>query len=224
MYPKPPTRSASGDHGTPRFEKYAHRSMSKCRLNHRNVTCRAPSLSNERLSPNVIIEQVERLVYSLFLAHEIFPAEQRLANPDEFCAARAPSVVQGQFEVFYAHCHVAQRLETLVWVCVNGIDRGTKGFGDLANFCEQGFAVSKDDKNILVGSIAGRGIDEGIGNVNVIHIKVTTKDAPEDALERGQTGAINHTSDESAIYERDQESKGGMRAEERGLTRGRAER
>jgi hypothetical protein len=41
----------------------------------------------------------------------------------------------------------------------------------------------------------------------MVHVEVTTKDAPENALERGQTGAINDASDEPVMRLREQKSR-----------------
>jgi hypothetical protein len=42
--------------------------------------------------------------------------------------------------------------------------------------------MREDDEDVFVGRITSCGIDEGIGNVCVVHVKVATKDAPEDTL------------------------------------------
>jgi hypothetical protein len=56
--------------------------------------------------------------------------------------------------------------------------------------------VREDYEYVLVGRAAGRGVDKGIGNVGVVHVEVATEDAPEYALERWQTGAVDNASDE----------------------------
>jgi hypothetical protein len=55
--------------------------------------------------------------------------------------------------------------------------------------------VGEDDKNVFVRRVAGCSIDERIGNVCVVHVKVTTKDTPEDALKGRQASAIDYTGD-----------------------------
>jgi hypothetical protein len=55
--------------------------------------------------------------------------------------------------------------------------------------------MREDDKDVLVRCVAGCSIDERIGNVSVVHVKVTTKDTPEDALKGGQASAIDYTGD-----------------------------
>ena len=40
--------------------------------------------------------------------------------------------------------------------------------------------MHKDDEYILVCRAAGCSIDEGIGNVGVVHVEVATEDTPED--------------------------------------------
>ena len=73
----------------------AHRGMPQSKLDHFNITCGAPTLRNERLASNVVIEQVKRLINGLLLAHEILPAEQTFSNGDEFCTTGAAGIVQG---------------------------------------------------------------------------------------------------------------------------------
>jgi hypothetical protein len=55
--------------------------------------------------------------------------------------------------------------------------------------------MREDDKDVLVCRVAGCSVDERIGNVCVVHVKVTAKDTPEDALEGRQASAIDHTGD-----------------------------
>jgi len=70
----------------------------------------------------------------------------------------------------------------LVCIWIDGVD-GTEGLGGPANFCKQRLAMREDDKDVLVGRVAGCSIDERIGNVCVVHVlKVTVKDMPEDML------------------------------------------
>jgi hypothetical protein len=55
--------------------------------------------------------------------------------------------------------------------------------------------VCEDDEDVFVRRVSGCGIDERIGNVCVVHVKVATKDAPEDALKGRQARAIDYTGD-----------------------------
>jgi hypothetical protein len=88
-----------------------------------------------------------------------------------------------------------KRLGTLVHVRIDGVDGRTEGLGDLADFRKQCLAMREDDKDVLVSRVAGRSIDERIGNVCVVHVKVTAKDTPEAMLEGRQARAIDHAGD-----------------------------
>lgn len=173
----------------------AHRGMPQSELDHFNVTCGTPPLRNERLAPNVVIKQVKRLINCLLLANEILPAERTFANSNELGATGAAGIVQGQLEVLDPCSHLAERLGTLVRVWIDGVDGRTEGLGDPADFRKQCLAVGEDDKNVFVRRVAGCSIDERIGNVCVVHVKVTTKDTPEDALKGRQASAIDYTGD-----------------------------
>lgn len=169
--------------------------MPQSELDHFNVTCRAPPLRNERLAPKVVIKQVKRLINRFLLANEILPAEETFTNSNELGATCATGIVQGQLEVLNPCSHLAERLDTLVRVWVDRVDGRTEGFGDPADFGKQCLAMREDDKDVLVRRAAGCSIDERIGNVSVIHVKVTAKDTPEDALKGGQASAIDYTGD-----------------------------
>ena len=174
----------------------AYRSMPQSELDHFNVTCGTPPLRNERLAPNVVIKQVKRLINSLLLANEILPAEQTFANGNKFGATGATGIVQGQLEVLNPRVVTcAERLGTLVRVWIDGIDGRTERLGDPADFRKQCLAMREDDKDVLVRRAAGCCIDERVGNVCMVHVKVTAKDTPEDALKGGQASAIDYTGD-----------------------------
>jgi hypothetical protein len=174
-----------------------HRGMPQGELDHFNVTCGTPPLRNERLAPNVVIKHVQRLINRLLLANEILPAEQTLANSNKLGATGATGVVQGQLEVLNPCCHLTERLGTLIRVWIDGVDGRPKGLGDSADFRKQCLTMREDDKDVLVRGVAGCSIDERIGNVCVVHVKVTAKDTPEDALKGRQASAIDYTGDKS---------------------------
>lgn len=173
----------------------AHRGMPQSELDHFDVTCGAPPLRNERLAPNVVIKQVKRLINRLLLANEILPAEQTFANSNELGTTGATGIVQGQLEVLNPCSHLAERLDTLIRIWIDGIDGGTEGLGDPADFRKQCLAMREDDKDVLVRRVAGCSIYERIGDVGVVHVKVTAKDTPEDALKSRQASAIDYTGD-----------------------------
>ena len=58
--------------------------------------------------------------------------------------------------------------------------------------------MCENDEDILTCFGSSGGIDEGLSNVSVVHIKVATKDTPEDTFECGDAGAIDRTSNEPA--------------------------
>ena len=82
--------------------------MPQGKLNPLNVAGGTPPFRNECLMPDVVVEQIERLVHSLLLSYEIFPAEEALANCDKLCASSPASIVQRHLEVFYAHGHLTE--------------------------------------------------------------------------------------------------------------------
>src|ERR1700679_1120306 len=173
----------------------AHRGVPQSELDHFNVTCGTPPLCNERLAPNVVIKQVKRLINRLLFANEILPAEQTFANSNELGATGATGIVQGQLEVLNPCSHFAERLGKLVRVWIDGVDGRTEGLGDPADFRKQCLAMREYDKDVLVSRVTSCSIDERIGDVCVVHVKVTAKDTPEDALEGRQASAIDHTGD-----------------------------
>ena len=54
--------------------------------------------------------------------------------------------------------------------------------------------MSKDDEDILSSLDTTRSIDEGLGNVGVVHVKITTEHAPQHVFKCGDTSAINRAS------------------------------
>jgi hypothetical protein len=140
---------------------------------------------------------VKRLINSLLFANEVLPAEQTFANSNdsELGVTGATGIVQGQLEVLNPCSHLAERLGTLVHIWIDEVDGRTEGLGDPADFRKQCLAMREDDKDILVGRVAGCSIDKRIGNVCVVHVKVTAKDTPEAALKGRQASAIDHTGD-----------------------------
>ena len=85
----------------------------------------------------------------------------------------------------------------IVRVWIDGVYGRTKRLGDHTGFRKQCLAMHEDDKDVLVSRVAGCSIDEGIGNpgnVCVVHVKVTAKNTPEDAL-NSKVSASDYTGD-----------------------------
>ena len=51
--------------------------------------------------------------------------------------------------------------------------------------------MSKDDENILSSLNTTCSIDEGLGNVGMVHVAITAEHAPQHALKCGDASAIN---------------------------------
>ena len=174
----------------------SHGGVPERQLDHGDVACGAPPLSDQRFAPDVVVKQVERLVHCLVLAHEVLPAEEALADLAELRPACAARVEERHFEVLDAPVHVAQRVDALVGIRIDRVDGRAEGLGHPADFGEQRIAVRKDDEHVLVSRAAGRSIDEGISDIGVVHVKVATEDAPQHALKSWQTGAVDNASNE----------------------------
>ena len=106
-----------------------HGGVPECHLDHIDVAIRAPPFGDERLATDVVIEQIERLVHSLLLAHEVLPTEEALSDLGELRAARAARVEQRHFEVLDATVYLAQRVDAFVCVWIDGVDGRAEGFG-----------------------------------------------------------------------------------------------
>ena len=64
-----------------------HGSMTQRQLNLGDVTSWAPTLRNEGLPPDVIVEKIEGLIDQLLLGDDVLPARKALADGHEFSPA-----------------------------------------------------------------------------------------------------------------------------------------
>lgn len=60
--------------------------------------------------------------------------------------------------------------------------------------------MSKDDKNILGDGLVGGRVDERLGDLGLVHVKVTTESSPENTLKGGNTVSGNDTSYKANIH------------------------
>jgi hypothetical protein len=95
--------------------------VTKSKLNCRDVLGRAPTLGNERLAADIVVEQVKRLVDQLLLAHEVLPAREALADLDELRTAAAARVVQDDLEVLDTPANLAHRVRALVCIRIERV-------------------------------------------------------------------------------------------------------
>lgn len=63
--------------------------------------------------------------------------------------------------------------------------------------------MSEDDKDILVDFLVGHRVDNGLRDLRLVHVKVSTQGAPEDTLERSNSVSGDNTSNESNVHFRE---------------------
>lgn len=51
--------------------------------------------------------------------------------------------------------------------------------------------MREDDEDVFAGFGGGLGVDEGFGDVGVVHVEVAAEDAPEDSFEDWDAGAFD---------------------------------
>lgn len=106
-------------------ENIAYRSMAKRYLDSRYVPSGDPALSNERLPPHIVVEQIQSLIDQLFLPDNILPAPQTFANPDQLASTSGSSIVEYVLQVFQPSLHFTERVRAFVGVGIDGIQSST---------------------------------------------------------------------------------------------------
>jgi hypothetical protein len=172
--------------------------VTKSKLNRGDVLGRAPTLGNERLAADIVVEQVERLVDQLLLAHEVLPAREALADLDELRTAAAARVVQDDLQVLDTPANLAHRVRALVCIRIERVQRSTHALCDLADLREQRLAVPKDNEHVLALFRTGGRVDERLVDVDLVQVQVATEHTPKDTLEGRHASTVDHASDEPA--------------------------
>jgi hypothetical protein len=114
----------------------AHGGVTERQLDHGDIASGAPPLRDKRLAADIVVKQVKRLVHGLLLSHEVLPAEDALADLAELSAACTARVEQRHLEVLDAAIDLAQRVDTLIGVRVDRVDRRAEGLGYPADLSE----------------------------------------------------------------------------------------
>lgn len=166
----------------------------------RQVIGRAPAFSNESPARLIKREEVERLVCSLFLGDEDHPGRQRLSNLSQLSLQSVLSVPQHVLEIVQSDVDLVDLITTLVAVLIDLVKLSPHGLGDLANLGENLFAVGKNDKDILVDSLVGRGVDQGLRDLGLVHVQVATQRTPKNTLKGTNAVTRNDTSDEANVH------------------------
>ena len=160
------------------------------------VPRRDPRLRDERLPPHIIIKQIQRLIDHLLLLHHILPHPQTLAHPHKLRPPTHPGIIQHRLQILQTRLDLPKSIGALIRVRVDGEDRRAHGLGDFADLGEEDVPVGEDDEDVLARFVARGGVDEGLGDVGVVHVEVPAEDAPEHALEGGDAAALDRACDE----------------------------
>jgi hypothetical protein len=164
-------------------------------LNGGNIPSRAPSLCDESLAANIIIEEVEGLIYHLLLSNKILPTGQTLANRDKLRPTAAAGVVQDDLEVLDASANLGHGIRTLVSICIERVKGSTHALGNLPDLGEQSFTMSEDNEDVLALLGSSGGVHEGLSDVDLVHVQVATQNTPEHTFECSHPSTVNCTSD-----------------------------
>lgn len=179
--------------------RLTYSSMSERLLNGDNVSSRAPSLSQQSLPSTVVTKQVERLVDGLLFDNNILPASDALADLEQLAATTRSSVVQHILNILKATHDFSKGIHSLVSIGIDGVKGCAQTLRDLADFGQERITMGEDDEDVLSSLLASDRVDEGLDNIGVIHVKVASKDTPQNTLERRQPGALDRSRHESSL-------------------------
>ena len=161
-----------------------------------------PTLSDKRSPGSVVREEVKRAVHRLLLGHKDHPYRQGLGNLVELDVERRLRVLQHVLDVGKASIDLVNLIPTKIAVLINAINIGTHRLRDLSNLGKNFLAVGKDDENILVDGLVGGRVNEGFGNLGLVHVKITAQSSPKNPLKSINAVSGNNTSNESDVHPR----------------------
>lgn len=155
-------------------EERTHCGVPQRNLNLQDIPRRYPTLRNQRLPPHIIIEEIQRLINQLFLPDHVLPCRQTFRHSVELHTPIVARHKQRILQILQPSRHLPQCVIPLLRVRIDGIYGSTHGLCDFADLGEERVAMSEDDEDVLTCFFARGGIYEGLCNVGVVHVEVTT--------------------------------------------------
>lgn len=95
--------------------------MSEGQLDFRNVPCWHPTLCDEGLPPDIVIEEIEGFKDELLFPSHILPATKAFSNLHQFPSPCKTRVVQHRLQVFNTGSNLTEGVRTPVCIGVNWI-------------------------------------------------------------------------------------------------------
>ena len=172
----------------------------KSRLDQSKRVCRAPRLSNERLSCLVVGEFVQGVVNSFFLLDDNHPSRERASNLRELRIKSALGSAEHIAHIAKSSVDLVDLITSQFAVLIDAIQRGTQRLGDLSNFGKDILAMSKDHKDTLVNLLVVDGVNDCLRNLRLVHVEVTAQGTPQDAFESTNAVLGDDTSNETDVH------------------------
>jgi hypothetical protein len=173
----------------------------KCGLDQSKTVGGCPRFSNERLPLVVVRELVQRLVGGLLFLNDNHPCSQVATNSSKFGVQSRLGVLQDTGQVAQAGVDLADLVAAELAVLIYAVQVGTERLGDLANLGDDLLSVRKDDEDVLAGLLVVLWVDDGLGDLRLVHVQVATKRTPQNPLESSHTLAGDDTSDEANVHD-----------------------
>ena len=164
------------------------------------VVGRTPTLSNQRPASPVVREEVESVIDSLLLANENHPGRKRLRDLRELSLERLLSVAKDVLDIVKSGVDLVNLVPAQIAVLIDIVHLGAHGLGNAADLGEDLLAVGKDNEDVLENRLVGGGIDQRLGDLGLVHVKVTTEGTPKDALKGSDAVSADNTGDETDVH------------------------
>jgi hypothetical protein len=173
------------------------------RLDESKRVCRAPGLCNQSLALLIVGETVKSLVDGLFLGNNNHPGSKTAANHGQLGIEGALGVGEDVCQILQTSVDLVHLIATQFAVLVDVVDVGTERLGDLTDLVDDLLSMGEDDEDALVHLLVGLGVDDGLLNLALVHVKVTAESTPQDALECGHALTRDDTGDETNVHNRE---------------------
>lgn len=173
------------------------------RLNQGERVGRTPSLRDQCLSRLVIGEFVQCVIDSLLLLDNDHPSSERASDLRELGIKGVLGVTQDIVDIVQTGVDLMDLVSPKLAVLIDVVQIRPKRLGNLSDLCNDFFTVSKDHENVLMNLFVGAWINNRLRNLGLVHVKVTTQGAPQDAFERSNAVSRDNTCYEADVHNRE---------------------
>lgn len=161
---------------------------------------RAPTLGDEALTTEIVVELVHGMVDGLLFLDAVLPVAKMLRNGGKDRRALIPATLKEERKIIEARNDLLKETLAFGSGIGAGIEIGAERLADLLDLALEALTLEESNKHILLGHLTSVGILDALVDLGELDVDVTAGGAEQDLLKDEEVLAKDDTTDKAELH------------------------